>query len=33
MKNGSNQRDVKWTEAMAVVDKGFVMETKAKMGA
>jgi hypothetical protein len=33
LKNGSNQRDVKWTESIAVGDKEFVMETKAKLGA
>jgi putative transposase len=33
MKNGSNQRDAKWTESIAVGDKEFVMETKAKLGA
>ena len=33
MKNGSNQRDAKWTESVAVGDKEFVMETKAKLGA
>jgi hypothetical protein len=33
MKNGSNQRDAKWTEDIAVGDKDFVMETKAKLGA
>ena len=32
-KNGSNQCDAKWTEAIAVSDKKFVMETKAKQGA
>jgi putative transposase len=32
LKNGTNQRDVKWTESIAVVDKEFVMETKAKLG-
>ena len=32
-KNGSNQRDAKWTESIAVGDKEFVMETKAKLGA
>jgi hypothetical protein len=26
MKNGSNQRDAKWTESIAVGDKEFVME-------
>ena len=33
MKNGFNQRDAKWTESIAVGDKEFVMETKAKLGA
>jgi hypothetical protein len=33
LKNGSNQRDAKWTESIAVGDKEFVMETKAKLGA
>ena len=33
LRNGSNQRDSKWTEAIAVGDKEFVMETKAKLGA
>ncbi len=33
MKNGSNQRDAKWTQSIAVGDKEFVMETKAKLGA
>ena len=33
MKNGSNQRDAKWTESIAVGNKEFVMETKAKLGA
>jgi len=28
-----NQRDAKWTESIAVGDKEFVMETKAKLGA
>jgi hypothetical protein len=30
--NGLNQRDAKWTESIAVGDKEFVMETKAKLG-
>lgn len=30
---GSNQREAKWTESIAVGDKEFVMETKAKLGA
>ena len=29
LKNGSNQRDAKWTESIAVGDKEYVMETKA----
>ena len=33
MKNGSNQRDAKLTENIAVGDKEFVMETKGKLGA
>lgn len=33
LKNGSNQRDAKWTQSIAVGDKDFVMETKAKLGA
>ncbi len=33
LKNGSNQRDAKWTESIAVGDNEFVMETKAKLGA
>jgi hypothetical protein len=33
LKIGSNQRDAKWTESIAVGDKEFVMETKAKLGA
>ena len=33
MKNGPNKRDAKWTESIAVGDKEFVMETKAKLGA
>ena len=32
LKNGSNQRDAKWAESIAVGDKEFVMETKAKLG-
>ncbi len=32
LKNGSNQRDAKWTQSIAVGDKKFVMETKAKLG-
>ena len=33
LKSGSNQRDTKWTQSIAVGDKEFVMETKAKLGA
>ena len=33
MKDGSNQRDAEWTESIAVGDKEFLMETKAKLGA
>ena len=33
LKDGSSQRDAKWTESIAVGDKEFVMETKAKLGA
>jgi hypothetical protein len=33
LKNRSNQCDAKWTESIAVGDKEFVMETKAKLGA
>ena len=33
LKNGTNQRDSKWTQSIAVGDKEFVMETKAKLGA
>jgi hypothetical protein len=33
LKDGSNQRDAKWTESIAVGDKDYVMETKAKLGA
>jgi hypothetical protein len=33
VKNGSNQRDAKWTESIAVGEKKFVMETKARLGA
>ncbi|CAB1082629.1 Transposase and inactivated derivatives [Olavius algarvensis Delta 1 endosymbiont] len=32
LKNGTNQRDEKWTQSLAVGDKEFVMETKAKLG-
>ncbi len=31
LKDGSNKRDAKWTESLAVGDKEFVMETKAKL--
>ena len=33
MKNGSNKRDGRWTESIAVGDKKFVLETKARLGA
>ena len=33
LKNGTNRRDAKWTESIAVGDKEFVMETKTKLGA
>jgi hypothetical protein len=33
LKNGSNPHDAKWTEAIAIGDNEFVMETKAKLGA
>ena len=33
LKNGSNQRNAKWTESIAVGDKDFVIQTKAKLGA
>ena len=33
LKNGSNQRDAKWTQSIAVGDEEFVMESKAKLGA
>jgi hypothetical protein len=33
LRNGSNQRDAKWTESIAVGDEEFVKETKAKLGA
>jgi REP element-mobilizing transposase RayT len=33
LKSELNQRDAKWTESIAVGDKEFVMETKAKLGA
>ncbi len=32
MKNGLNQRESKCTKSIAVGDKEFVMETKAKLG-
>ena len=32
LKNGTNQRDSKWTQSIAVGDKEFVIETKAKLG-
>ena len=33
LNGASNQRDVKWTQSIAVGDKEFVMQTKAKLGA
>jgi len=33
LKNRSNQRDAKWTKSIAVGDKEFVLDTKAKLGA
>ena len=33
LKNGSNKRDSKWTKSIAVGDKEFVSDTKAKLGA
>ena len=33
LKNGSNTRDVRWTESIAVGDKKFVLKTKARLGA
>ena len=33
MGDGSNQRDAKWTESIAVGDEEFVMETRVKLGA
>ena len=33
LKNGSNSRDGQWTESIAVGDKEFVLETKARIGA
>jgi len=33
LKKGSTRRDPKWTESIAVGDKEFVAETKAKLGA
>ena len=32
LKKALNQRDAKWTKSIAVGDKEFVMETKAKLG-
>jgi len=32
LKNGTNRRDAKWTQSIAVGDKEFVIETKAKLG-
>ena len=33
LKSGASRRDAKWTESIAVGDKDFVSETKAKLGA
>jgi hypothetical protein len=33
LKNEFNRRESKWTERIAVGDKEFIMETKAKLGA
>ncbi len=33
LKDGSNKRDARWTESIAVGDKEFVLETKARLGA
>ena len=33
MKNGSDQRDAKWTQSITVGDEEFVKETKTKLGA
>jgi putative transposase len=33
LKNGSNRRDAKWSESIAVGDKEFVAEAKSKLGA
>jgi REP element-mobilizing transposase RayT len=33
LKSASSQRDAKWTQSIAVGDKEFVMQTKAKLGA
>jgi hypothetical protein len=33
LKNGSNKRDAQWTESIAVGDKEFVLETKARLSA
>jgi putative transposase len=33
LKNGSNKREAKWSESIAVGDKEFVSEVKAKLGA
>jgi putative transposase len=32
LKNGSNKREAKWSESIAVGDKEFVLETKARLG-
>ena len=33
LKKGSNQREVKWTQSIAVSDKALVMKTTSKLGA
>jgi len=33
LKNGTNLRDTKWTESIAVGDREFVLDTKIKLGA
>jgi REP element-mobilizing transposase RayT len=33
LKNGSNIRDTKWTESIAVGDKEFVLRTQTNLGA
>ena len=32
LKNGSNKRDAKWTESIAVGDKEFVVDTRTELG-